>query len=565
MPASIRPHNPDFPDAGAIAAVRARQQGVAATAAVAQYVPERVRPGGAAREVLSEIRRDLAQFARVRGRDDLAQLIAGCAGQGAKGLSALDRAIELLRALPLAPPQIGDEVDRWFKPEAVKALKAADIGTLAELTLRIPRSRSWYRSIPGLGSALAAHIEEFFGANPELTERARALVRRDEVQDVQPLERQVARQHLDGSSGRNRAPAQSCVLAANNDLEAIRAWLTLHESPATQRAYRKEAERVLLWAVVQLGKPLSSLTTEDAIAYRAFLRDPMPKARWVGPKRKRTDADWRPFTGALELSSIAYALTVIKNLFGWLVDQRYLLANPFSGVKVRGVDKSRVIDLSHVFTEGEWSLIRTIANDLERRHGWKPQAAVRARFLLDFGYATGLRAEELVGLTLDRVGLDNSGDWWLRVKGKGGKEGRVALPPLGLAALHSYLGSRGISPDPERWSTAISVVSELEGEAGISQSRLWAVMRRLFETIASAALKLDPPQEGFAQRLGAASTHWMRHTHATHALNRGAELLSVRDNLRHASVATTSIYLRSDEVRRATQLSSAFPSDSRPS
>jgi site-specific recombinase XerD len=43
----------------------------------------------------------------------------------------------------------------------------------------------------------------------------------------------------------------------------------------------------------------------------------------------------------------------------------------------------------------------------------------------------------------------------------------------------------------------------------------------------------------------------MRHTHAARALKRGAQLTSVRDNLRHASISTTSVYLHSDEVERA--------------
>ncbi|SOZ17461.1 hypothetical protein CBM2598_U10107 [Cupriavidus taiwanensis] len=50
----------------------------------------------------------------------------------------------------------------------------------------------------------------------------------------------------------------------------------------------------------------------------------------------------------------------------------------------------------------------------------------------------------------------------------------------------------------------------------------------------------------------------MRHTHATHALARGAELTTVRDNLRHASISTTSIYLHGDEVKRARQIGAAF-------
>ena len=50
----------------------------------------------------------------------------------------------------------------------------------------------------------------------------------------------------------------------------------------------------------------------------------------------------------------------------------------------------------------------------------------------------------------------------------------------------------------------------------------------------------------------------MRHTHATHALARETELTTVRDNLRHASISTTSIYLHGDEVKRARQMGEAF-------
>lgn len=52
----------------------------------------------------------------------------------------------------------------------------------------------------------------------------------------------------------------------------------------------------------------------------------------------------------------------------------------------------------------------------------------------------------------------------------------------------------------------------------------------------------------------------MRHTHASHALARGAELIMVRDNLRHSSISTTSTYLHSDEVQRARQFDQAFRS-----
>ncbi|MBN3753280.1 site-specific integrase [Paraburkholderia sp. Tr-20389] len=61
-----------------------------------------------------------------------------------------------------------------------------------------------------------------------------------------------------------------------------------------------------------------------------------------------------------------------------------------------------------------------------------------------------------------------------------------------------------------------------------------------------------------AEKLRRASPHWTRDTHATHALTRGAELTAVRDNLRLVLIATTSIYLQSDEIKRYRQMDEAF-------
>nr|WP_061128575.1 hypothetical protein [Caballeronia catudaia] len=70
---------------------------------------------------------------------------------------------------------------------------------------------------------------------------------------------------LDGGSGLNRAVAGCAQIAADNDLDAIRAWLARFVGTKTTfENYRKEAERLVLWSVVVLGKPLSSLTHEDS-------------------------------------------------------------------------------------------------------------------------------------------------------------------------------------------------------------------------------------------------------------------------------------------------------------
>ncbi|MCY1288301.1 Tyrosine recombinase XerC [compost metagenome] len=534
---------PDFPDAASLATLRAWYEGLSSRDAVARYLGERKASGQSARGILGRVRQQLAEFARRRHRPDLAALFEHSAAERTGRAKAVGQALEALRRLPPPQPQISDDIDRWLPSRAVAALHAHGIQTLAELTVRIPRRRRWWVAVPGLGPASARQIEAFFAGQPQLTERARALIAVADRGAVVPWEQLRLPQEVDGSQGQFRAPRQTCTLNADNDYAAVQAWLSLHESPATQRAYRKEAERLILWAIVERERPLSSLTTEDAIAYRAFLRRPTPHRRWVGPPRPRTSVEWRPFAQGLSARSAAYAMSVLAAMFRWLIQQRYVLANPFAGIKVRGSGQAAPLDSSHAFTEGEWLLIRTIADGLEWSYGWEAAAAQRLRFVLDFGYATGLRASELVGATLGGIETDPHGDHWLKLVGKGAKAGKVALPPLARVALERHLVERGLSVTPARWDPHTPLIGGLGQEPadGITGTRLWGVLRRFFTQAADLILADHPAA---AEKLRQASPHWMRHTHATHALARGAELTTVRDNLRHSSISTTSIYYR---------------------
>ncbi|ADG19772.1 integrase family protein [Paraburkholderia atlantica] len=548
---------PRFPAADELAVLRAWYAGLPVREAVERYQSALLGDGKSARGVLGRIRRRLQAIARAAHRDDLAALLDHPAEDRARHAKAVAHAIEALRTARPPEPQITDDVAQWLAPRAVRVLHAHGLRTLADLTVRIPRRRQWWKAVPGLGVASARAIETFFAAWPALTEKARALVLASRRAELVPWESLQVPHEVDGSQGTFRAPKATCALDAGNDYEAVQTWLALQESPATQRTYRKEAERLILWVIVERGRALSSLTTEDAIAYRTFLRHPSPHARWVGPVRPRTSPDWRPFNGSLSARSVAHALSILGALFRWLIEQRYVLANPFAGVKVREASGANVLDTSHAFTEGEWALVRTIADGLEWSYGWSAPAAHRLRFLLDFGYATGLRASELVGATLGHIETDARGDHWLRVTGKGRKLARVALPPLAWDALAHYLAERELPIAPVRWRPETPVIGSLEAdsESTISSVRLWGVLRRFF-LVAAKSIEADHPP--LAEKLRCASPHWMRHTHATHALGRGAELTTVRDNLRHASVSTTSIYLHSDEVKRARQMSDVF-------
>ena len=241
------------------------------------------------------MRRQLATYVLQFHRPDLAALFSHPESERFKHARTVAKAIELLPTLAAAEPLIGDDVGQWLPPRVAKALQAHGIKTLAALTVRIPRRRRWWTAIPGVGAASARQIEAFFAAHPQLTERARALVVVDPPQDLVPWERIVVPRDVDGSQGTFRAPHATCTLSADNDYDAVHAWLALHESQATQRAYRKEAERLILWAIVERGRALSSLTTEDAVAYRAFLRHPAPRTRWVGSSRPRSSPEWKPF------------------------------------------------------------------------------------------------------------------------------------------------------------------------------------------------------------------------------------------------------------------------------
>ena len=169
---------------------------------------------------------------------------------------------------------------------------------------------------------------------------------------------------------------------------------------------------------------------------------------------------------------------------------------------------------------------------------------------------------DLQDVVLGAIEFDAHGAHWLHLVGKGGKAGKVVLPPLARSALDQYLVQRGLPRTPGRWEPRVRLIGGLTPDitTGITAARLWRVMRRFF---LQAAEVIEPRNPSLAEKLRRASPHWMRHSHATRALENGADLTAVRDNLRHASIATTSVYLHSDDVKRARQIDSAFVAPSR--
>ncbi len=102
----------------------------------------------------------------------------------------------------------------------------------------------------------------------------------DSTAPLVPLDRLLVPGSIDGSNGENRARGNRPQITADTDIDAIKAWLARFiDTKTTFDNYRKEAERLILWSTIQLGKPLSSLTHEDRLVYQRFLSNPEPKNR----------------------------------------------------------------------------------------------------------------------------------------------------------------------------------------------------------------------------------------------------------------------------------------------
>jgi len=161
-----------------------------------------------------------------------------------------------------------------------------------------------------------------------------------------------------------------------------------------------------------------------------------------------------------------------------------------------------------------------------------------------------------LGAQLGATHSDAHRDAWIRVVGKGHKAGKVMLPPLSRVALDHYLVQRGLPVTPSKWYPSTPLIGSLgRYGSGICSWRLWRVMKRFFATAAEVVEEGTP---ALAAKLRRATPHWTRHPHASHLLEGGAELTTVRDNLRHASLATTSMDLHTDDARRARQVADRF-------
>jgi Phage integrase family len=148
-----------------------------------------------------------------------------------------------------------------------------------------------------------------------------------------------------------------------------------------------------------------------------------------------------------------YARILPAGLYGFLVDQNYLMGNPWSAVGVPRTSGPKV-NAGRSFSLAQWQFIEAQLKVLPTT-----SANQRLTFGLHLLYATGLRLSEVVAATVDDLqwveypadALDEQAmeGWLLRVIGKGQKEREVPLPADVVGELARYLVSRGLDAEPQ--------------------------------------------------------------------------------------------------------------------
>ncbi len=263
----------------------------------------------------------------------------------------------------------------------------------------------------------------------------------------------------------------------------------------TVAAYLRDIGQFLDY--IEFDGKAASLAAVDRNKLRRFLALVRRDAFATGRERK----------AALSDRTIARKLSALRSLYRYLnrrgivaVDPAALLQTPRTGSTLP------------VFAEEGWVHRMMALPDTATPKG------LRDRTILELLYGTGIRLAELLDLTRDDLNLSSG---LLQVRGKGGKE-RV-LPLQGEAArwLKRWLASL---PSP------VGMGPLFPGRDGKG-----TLSRRTVQRIVGRYL-------GLAAQISRVSPHVLRHSFATHLLDRGADLRSIQEMLGHSSLASTQVY-----------------------
>jgi integrase/recombinase XerD len=207
--------------------------------------------------------------------------------------------------------------------------------------------------------------------------------------------------------------------------------------------------------------------------------------------------------------SLARLVSSLKSFFRFLVMENYLKNNPAEGL----ASPSLWLTLPKVLS------VEQVENLLQKPDLKKPQG-IRDQAMLEILYGSGLRVSELISLELKDIRLSQS---FLICKGKGSKERIVPMGRPAIRWLKTYLEE--VRPVWDRYGSEVLFLTR-RGKAFTRQG-IWKILKSYGQK-AGLRDKIHP--------------HVLRHSFATHLLERGADLRSVQMLLGHSQITTTQIY-----------------------
>lgn len=512
-------------------------------------------------------------------------------------------------------PERGHLLQQWvrFTDRQRMALAHEGVVTLGNLVDWMAlRGAQWYAALPGYGVTRAEGLRLWLARNgivaaqglqaPGGPERfaveRQAAAQDDDERSLVPLTALHWPAALDGSQGELRTFRPN-TLGATNDREAVEAWFEQirQRSPATQVAYQRAIERLVLWAVLEKRRALSSLTTPDLLEFKAFLAN--PPSHWVqqpGGSRLKFSQDWRPLKGPQKDKSLNQTLAAVSAMYGTWKESDYISSNPARNVAA-STRKDVSMDVMRSFSDEHLEILARTFDKLGNGPAKRRLLAILR--LLEGG---GLRRAELEQARwshLQQVRLDNklTDKWKLQVLGKGNRVREVPIHAGALEALQAHredriaLAAKGVlsrygSVKPEdmpligvideKWiSTQNRMLREaaavqqlrpavlgagaamrvgvgrkvsVNDDGGLSESAIYRVLKDFFKQCArEAGESPSDPNATFHK----ASTHWLRHTFAHHIMRVTDQNLPVAQALLgHKDITTTAIYVKADLAAR---------------
>jgi integrase len=192
-------------------------------------------------------------------------------------------------------------------------------------------------------------------------------------------------------------------------------------------------------------------------------------------------------------------------------------------------------------------------------------ATRRTLYLLKLAFSTGLRIHELAAASFGDIECleDDQGEhYFLRVVGKNSKERKTSLPQLFIGELKAYLKVRGLPSHFGFLPQQAPLVPSLRDKTGrkhLSPAGIHKILAAFFGQMASDLEADSQAGPSLANKLRKASAHWLRHSYGSYLANdRQVPLAYIRDELGHANISTTSLYLNTDAKQRQQVVSDAF-------